>query len=136
MQVTVWISQLRKWSINCQSVQTGIPMSHSVPTALGPPLLASEAVWTSCCSSLSTVRLRFGHHFYGVRLVLSSGSYVLCTYQGAGKTRPRSALTGSMLPTTLREMSLCDVEAVKQSAEMRSALDPPMFFPERHEVLR
>mmetsp|Transcript_38024 Transcript_38024/g.101306 ORF Transcript_38024/g.101306 Transcript_38024/m.101306 type:complete len:136 (-) Transcript_38024:1228-1635(-) len=36
--------QLRKWSLNCQSGQTGIPMSHSVPTALGSPLLASEAV--------------------------------------------------------------------------------------------
>ena len=34
---------------------------------------------------------------------------MLCTYQGAGRTRPRSALTGSMLPTTLREMSPCDV---------------------------
>ena len=61
----------------------------------------------------------------------------------------RSALlTGSMLPTTLREMSPCDVAesvigrpqhtsawTVKQSAELRSALDPPMFLPERHEVL-
>ena len=34
-------------------------MSHSVPSALGPPLLASEAVCISCCSSLGTVRLRF-----------------------------------------------------------------------------
>ena len=71
MQVTVWISQLRKWSFNCPSGHTGIPMSHSVPTALGPPLLASEAVWISCCSSLGTVRLRFGHHFCDVRFELS-----------------------------------------------------------------
>ena len=34
MQVTVWLSQLRKWSFSCQSLQTGIPMSHSVLTAL------------------------------------------------------------------------------------------------------
>ena len=54
MQVMVWISHLRKWSFNCQSGQTGIPMSHSLPTALGPPLLAAEAVWISCCSSLGT----------------------------------------------------------------------------------
>ena len=77
-------------------------MSHSVPTALGPPLLASEAV-------SGTVRLRFGHHFCDVRLELSSGLNVLRTCQGAGETRPRSALTGSMLPTTLWEMSPCEV---------------------------
>ena len=29
-------------------------MSHSVPTAFGPPLMASEAVWISYCSSLGT----------------------------------------------------------------------------------
>ena len=88
------VFQLPKWTDRCSRVS--FSSVGSWPAIAGAFRVAR--LWAqSVCAS--------GHHFYDVRLVLSCGSYVLCTCQRAAKTRPRSALTGSMLLTTLREMS-------------------------------
>ena len=101
-------------------------------------------LWSTVTSALS------GHHFYDVRLVLSL--WLACALhmlessenaasQCAHRKHAPNDVEGNVAVRRGREChrkTACTPvrgQAVKQSAEMRSALDPPMFLPERHEVL-